>query len=153
MKKGKRVLSRELVLWLALGLTVIGTVWPEYLGDQGNPFLEKFVSEHLLALLGVILAITLASAGNLHLALNRLQEHSGKQFRGTRAAVRKSAYTLIVLFAAALALVIVKPLLAHWQWTTTLFNVLAILIVAVNISVLVDLTRAVFKIPAMPQDT
>lgn len=147
MKKGQ---SKRLIVLIGILLAEIGLVWPEFLGDEGNPFLSRFVSEQLLGLLGVILTITLASASNLHLALNRLEEATGGKVPRTRQALKRSAKTLLFLFSAALGVVVVKPLIAQWTWSAPFANYLALMIVVMNISVLVDLTHAIFKIPPTP---
>lgn len=128
-------------------LTVSASV-PYMLSDEGNAFLKEFVNQELLALLGVIVAITLASASNLHLELNKLQDRTGRDFPRTRAAVRRSAYSLLFLFALAGVLVVVKPLLGADQNATAAANAFAIGIVVFNLAVLVDLTITAFRIPA-----
>lgn len=149
-----RTLAWTGLLCLITILATVSLCRPELLSDQGNAFLKGFVNEHLLALLGVVLAITLASAGNLHLELNKLQEATGKPFAATRRSVKLSAYSLIVLFGLAVALVILKPILIANPGSTgsAAANSLAIVLVVFNLSVLLDLTQAVFKIPAMPSD-
>lgn len=120
-----------------------------WLLDDSNEFLKKFVAEDLLATLGFILAVTLASAASLHLELNKIEDATGKPFTRTRGSVRRSAYSLTGLFAAALALVIVKPLLPPVDFNAAVANSFAILILYFNLSVLYDLTRTVFKIPSV----
>lgn len=54
----------------ALAVVLVCTVYnPSYLSDQ-NEFLHHFVNHELLALLGIIMTITLASAASLHLLIN-----------------------------------------------------------------------------------
>jgi hypothetical protein len=93
--------------------------------------------------------ITLASAANLHLELNKLQEATGEPFVNARKAVKLSAYWLIALFACAFILVLAKPILGGGESLQAGMNSVAIVIVAFNVSVLFDLTRTVFKIPAL----
>lgn len=142
-----RTVAPLMVIALTAILLAISLCFPTYLSDSGNQFLRGFVNQELLSLLGVIVAITLASAGNLHLALNRLQDATGREFPKTRRSVKTSAFSLIVLFAFGAALVIVKPLLGSGDRATGVANVLAISIIAFNLSVLIDLTLAAFKIP------
>lgn len=139
--------SLLLLAILAISLTAISIYNPDLISDHGNSFLRELVGADLLNLLGVILAITLASAGNLHLALNRLQETRGVSFEGTRRFLKASAATLIVTFVAATVLVIVKPLVGGGSPATATVNSIAIVLVAINLLVLIDLTLAVFKIP------
>jgi hypothetical protein len=100
----------------------------------------------------VIVTITLASAANLHLELNKLQEATGEPFLGSRRAIKLSAYCLIILLAFSFVLVIVKPLISSQEHIAAVCNSLAILIFYFNILVLFDLTRTVFKIPALPPE-
>lgn len=121
---------------------------PHLLSDTGNKFLEGFVNQELLALLAVVTTITLASAGNIHLELNKLQDRTGLPFINSRRAVRWSAYSLIVIFAIAGLLVIVKPMLGSDERATAACNSIAIVLVLFSLHVLFDLTRTVFAIPA-----
>jgi uncharacterized membrane protein YidH (DUF202 family) len=102
----------------------------------------------LLGLLGVIVTITLASAGNLHLELNKLQDRTKLPFTRTRTAVRLSAYSLIVIFAVAGVLVVVKPMLGTDMRATAACNAVAVVLIVFSLFVLVDLTRTIFAIPA-----
>lgn len=141
------------IAWTAiLGLTTIllaaSACAPYYLSDQGNEFLKGFVNQELLSLLGVIVTITLASAGNLHLELNKLQDRCGQDFVKTRQSVRWSAYSLIAIFGLGSILVVVKPLLEATQRLTAAANSMAIVIMFFSLFVLLDLIRTTFKIPA-----
>jgi hypothetical protein len=118
------------------------------LSDDGNGFLKGFVNQELLALLGVIVAITLTTTGNLHFELNKLQDRTGAPFAKTRQSVRLSAYSLIVLFLLGALLVIVKPLVGTAPTATAVCNSLAIVIIVFNALVLTDLTVTTFKLPA-----
>src|SRR5690606_5909899 len=93
-------------------VVVLAAAAPSVLSDEKNSFLKDFVNHEFLNVLGVILAITLASAGQIHLALNRIEERQQKIFLiKTRAGVRSAAYWLIGLFLLAVVLVVVKPLI------------------------------------------
>ena len=132
-------------------LTVLLTVSacaPYLLSDQGNKFLAGFVNQELLSLLGVIVTITLASAGNLHLELNKIQDRTKIPFTRTRTAIKLSAYSLIAIFIVAGALVVIKPMLGTDMRATAACNALAIVLIVFSLFVLVDLTRTVFAIPA-----
>ena len=125
---------------------------PSVLSDE-NTFLAGFVGSGLLEMLGVILAITLASSAQLHLEFNKIEEKFG--MRGlvkTRACVRQDTYTLIILFVLGIALVVFKPLLAKEDWSQTLFNGAAMLLLLTNVLLLVSLTRTTFSIPAHVTD-
>jgi len=131
---------------LATVLLSISFAQPWMLNDN-NGFLRGFVNQELLATLGFILAVTLASSASLHLELNKLQDDTGLPFTRTRTAVRRSAYSLLVLFAGAVVLVIAKPLLPAKPPSAALANSAALLIIYFNLMVLYDLTRTVFAIP------
>lgn len=133
---------------MATVLLSISFCQPHLLSDS-NSFLHNFVNHELLATLGFIVAVTLASSGGLHLELNKLEDETGNEFVRTRKSVRRSAYSLIALFAAAGVLVIVKPLLPSFPVNAAVANSIAILIVFFNLSVLYDLTRTTFAIPTV----
>lgn len=129
---------------------------PWILSDN-NIFLKNFVNHQFLNLLGIIIAITLASTANLHLEFNKIEEMAKDTILSkTRVSVKKSAFCLIGLFSAGFLLVIVKPLIQYSAISSALLNGAAILIVAFNILVLIDLKQLVFKIQPMfkmiPQD-
>lgn len=134
-----------MILTLAIGL--ISCAHPQWLSDN-NAFLKGFVNHELLAVLGVIVTITLASAASLHLELNRLEDATNENFSEARTATKAYAYLLIALFALALVLVVLKPLLAINAHLEAAFNGTAIWIITINILSLMDLTGAVFAIPA-----
>jgi len=129
-------------MWVILSFAT-----PWVLGDN-NTFLKNFVNQELLNVLGVFVAITLASTANLHLEFNNIEYAVHKTFlTGTRAAVKKSAFSMIVLFALAVVVVVVKPLFnTSSEITMSFMNGLALLIILFNILVLTDLTKLVFKI-------
>lgn len=120
-----------------------------YLLDDQNRFLAGFIDEDLLSILGFIVAVTLASAASVHFELNRIEDATGKPFARTRASLRKSVYSLIVLFGAAGLVVVIKPLVPSVPHNLAVANSLAIAIVFFNLSVMLDLTRTVFKIPSI----
>lgn len=120
---------------------------PEWLSDDGNSFLKNFVTHELLSVLGVIVTITLASAANLHLEFNRMENDLGESFLDARNSIKAYAVMLILLFAVALMLTIAKPVLADTNVYSAFFNSGAILIIVLNLMALADLTMAVFAIP------
>lgn len=134
----------RLTVLLAVLMTVSFTD-PHLLDDQ-NKFLAGFVDEDLLSILGFIVAVTLASSASIQFELNRIEDVTGKAFVRARASLRKSAYSLIVLFGAAGILVVVKPVVPNVPRNLAVANSLAISIVFFNLSVMLDLTRTVFKI-------
>jgi len=123
---------------------------PSVLSDK-NDFLARFVGSDLLNTLGVILAITLASAAQLHLAFNAIEERVDKVvFRKSRDGIRQASSWLIGLFLASVVLVIVKPLISSKEWAAALCNGAAIEIVVWNILVLISITHGVFGIKPIP---
>lgn len=128
-------------------LLSISACSPFLLSDDGNSFLKGFVNQELLALLGVVVTITLASAGNLHLEINKIEDRTGRAFSKTRRAVKMSAYSLIVIFVLGGALVVIKPMLGNDRHATAACNSVAIVLVLFSLMVLVDITRTTFAIP------
>lgn len=140
---------------VSIGLVVAFAVSaPEALSDK-NAFLANFVNHEILNVLGVILAITLASAGQLHLALNKLEEQYKRPggMRGTRGQVHRAAYWLIGFFVAAVVLVVAKPRIALEPWLQTLFNGAGLIILLCNVLVLISITQIIFKVPAHKDDS
>ncbi len=140
-------------LWLSLFsifsiLLSVSLQRPELL-DDNNLFLKGFVNHELLGTLGFIVAVTLASASNLHIELNKLQDEVGKPFSRARNSLKKSVYTLLLLFGAAVVLVVIKPMLPTngYGESVALLHSGAIVILFFNLSVLYQLTKAVFAIP------
>lgn len=142
-----RILAVLGLIALVIALATISTVQACWLSDDGNMFLKNFVNHELLSFLGVIVTITLASAANLHLEFNRLEDRTKESFPEARGAVKAYALMLMVLFAIAFALVILKPLLGTSITGSAGFNSAAIVIVALNMLSLADLTLTVFRIP------
>jgi hypothetical protein len=128
---------------------ILSVVAPTVLSDR-NSFLKGFVSHELLALLGVIVTITLASAANLHLELNKLEEPVRKRVFGpTRAAIKRSTYWLVAVLSIALVLVVAKPLVIERTATeaqdsaASWFNSASMLVVLFSVLVLADVTQQV----------
>ena len=145
-------MSKTIAWTTLLGMTTVllavSACAPYRLSDTGNSFFRDFVNQNLLSLLGVIVTITLASAGNIHLELNKLQDRTKLPFTKTRGKVKQSAYSLIGILALGGALVVVKPMLGHDDRATAACNSIAIILVVFSLFVLVDLTSTTFTIPA-----
>lgn len=141
-----RILTILALIILTIGIVISSCAYPAWLSDQ-NTFLKGFMNHELLAVLGVVVTITLASAANLHLEFNRLEDEFEEGFAEARSATKGYAYLLIALFVLALCLVVLKPIVAVNPNLESLFNGAGILIIAVNILSLADLTSAVFAIP------
>lgn len=136
-----------ILIALMATLLTISLVHPSFLNDQ-NALLAKFVNDQLLSILGFIVAVTLASAASVHFELNKLEDDAGTSFTRTRRSLRRSSYSLIILFAFAGLIIVIKPLLPSPRYGDAVANSIAIGIVYFNLSVLLDLTRTVFKIPS-----
>jgi hypothetical protein len=143
----KSVAYCTLIVTFAL-VIALSACAPSVLSDS-NTFLKSFADEGLLDVLGVILAITVASAGQLHLTLNQAEERHGKIiFTRTRSGVRTATYMLIALFLVAVLLVVTKPMLSAAPWAQSLFNGSALFIVVWNVLLLLSLTQGIFGIKA-----
>lgn len=137
-------LISSIAVWIILSLAT-----PWVLGD-GNSFLREFVAHEFLNFLGVVVTITLASAANLHLELNKFEEQAKRRiFTNTRYLVKRSAYWMISMLLIAFLVVISKPLALGDNpslITSSLFNGAAVLIIFFNILVLIDLCQTAFKL-------
>jgi hypothetical protein len=132
---------------------------PSWINDH-NHFLAGFVNHEFLALMGVIVSITLASIGQLHLSLNEIEKEAGQRFLiKTRANVRNSAYALILIFVFGFFIVIVKGSIAganpgvkdHIGFA--FINGGAVIILAWASMILTSIVQAVFAIkPRLPND-
>src|SRR4051794_10942065 len=94
---------------------------------------------------------TLASAGQLHLTFNAIEERHCRRFLyGTRAHLRQAAFMLIWLFLGAVALLIVKPLVRTSPTVTSITNGIGLLILLWEVLLMVEITQTVFAIkPAL----
>jgi hypothetical protein len=137
---------------VAAVLAVCVIVVPTWLSDD-NSFVKEYSQHDMLPILGVILAITLASAAQLHLEFNKIEERAGRQvLTRSRAAVRGAAYGLIGLFLAAAALAILKPIFPQTDRSQASFNSLSVFILFWNIIILIEIVQAAFSIPAKLDD-
>jgi hypothetical protein len=119
---------------------------PRILSDK-NDFLRGFVNHEFLGFMGVIVTITLASAGNLFLELVRFEKEAGEPiFVKSKRDVKHSAFTLIVMLLATLLVVTIKPLVIFSQTSEAFVNGAALSIILFSILVLWDLTIAAFKL-------
>jgi len=135
-----------LILFVGVSIALVAAR-PNWVSDQ-NGFLQNFVNHEFLNLLGVILAITLASVANLHLEFNKIEEkHQREGLQRTRQSVKKSAYWLIGLFITGVVIVVIKPLLAGGETAEAVANMAALFIVLWQVLILVNLTQLVFAIP------
>ena len=87
-------------LCVAAGIVVCVSAYaPRWLNDQ-NKFLADFMNYNLLSILGVILAITLASASSMHLKFNDIEERLKRRvMQASRSEIESSSKWLIGIFA------------------------------------------------------
>lgn len=133
---------------LLAALVFVSLWYPGWLNDSGNSFLKNFVGFELLSFLGVVVTITLASASNLHLELNKLEARTQKHFPKTRNSIRLSSYSLIGLLIIGFILAVTKPIVAGNDTCEALWNSSAIVIIVFNVFVLTDITRTTLAIPS-----
>lgn len=140
---------KHVILVVVAGVLMsVVAVRPAWLSDR-NEFLQNFVNHEYLNILGVILAITLASLSQAHLTLNRIEEQRGYEFFGdTRREIKEAAYWLIALFMTGFVITLAKPLLCTSETTVAVANALAVFILTMYVLVLVDITMAMFDIKA-----
>lgn len=131
---------------LTTSVALLTVLKPLVLSDK-NDFLKGFVNHEYLSFMGVLVTITLASAANIHIELNRYDEALGRSaFEKTRTGLRHSAFALIAALCVALVTVILKPLgpdALEWQ---SALNGMAILTIAFSILIVADLTMAAFDL-------
>ena len=94
------------------GVIIVLSAYAPLVLSDNNAFLKDFVNHEFIAVLGIILAITLASIAQLHLAMNQIEERYQQDggLRDTRSGVHLAAHVLIVLFFVGVLLVVIKPL-------------------------------------------
>ena len=135
-----------LLIGSGLSILVIAAARPSWIGEE-NQFLANFVNHEFLNLLGVILAITLASLSQIHLKLNEIEEKINKKvMAGSRAEVKSSAIWLIGLFVAAVIVVLVKPLIRECGIGAEFSNGVALWILLFNVLILSDGTLSIFGV-------
>lgn len=143
-------MNRTIAICLFIGWFVIWAVIlidkPSILGDS-NSFFRGFVNQEFLSFMGVIVTITIGSASNIYLELNKLEEKlDSSTFPKTKRDIKDSAYTLIAALVASVFVVIVKPLFPTTDISTAVLNGCAVTIVIVAVMILIDLTRAAFSL-------
>lgn len=137
----------KIILVVSVGVSVCLVAYrPDWIGDQ-NQFLRDFVNHEYLNILGVILAITLASLSQLHLALGRLQGKLGADgLADIRAEIKSSAVWLILGFILGLLAIILKPLIIFGEAGAASINAFCMIILLFYILILADITLSVFDI-------
>jgi len=148
------VVGAILLVGFALGVILVALCEPALLSDN-NSFLKNFVNHEFLNILGVIVAITAASASSVHLELRRLEaDYNFKNgFENTRKEVKRGAFSLLVLFGLGVILVVIKPLISLEQpKVEALLNGFSLFILFWNILVLWSLLELSFKVGPVSLD-
>ncbi len=137
----------KFILVVAVGVSICLIAYrPEWIGDE-NHFLKNFVNHEYLNILGVILAITLASLSQLHLSLGRLKAQLGSEgLDEIRGEIKSSAVWLILGFIFGLIAVVVKPLVVFGVAGAASVNAFCLVILLFYILILSDITLSVFDI-------
>lgn len=148
-----RPLAYSILAFFAAMSVAVVACRPDWVSDQ-NVFLKDFVGNNFLSLLGVILAITVASVANVHLEFNKIEEKYQKiGLSKSRQNLRKLTYWLISLFLAGVILVVIKPVAAYEPTGQATFNMIALFIVLWHVLILISLTQLVFAIePDVPEN-
>lgn len=135
------------LICLSAIVIVLSATAPNVLGNE-NDFLRGFVTHELLSILGVIVAITLASSANLHLKFNEIEEKYGQPggLADTRRRVHQGAYWLISLFLVSVLIVVLKPNFVGSPWAESLINGSCIVILVWSVLIMVAITRLIFSI-------
>lgn len=97
--------------------------------------------------MGIVVTITLGSAANTYLQLRKI-EHQAEQeiFLRTKAALRKSSFSLILLLAVSVVLIFIKGTIEQDSFAQAYTNAAAILVMIFSILVIFDLTKLALKI-------
>lgn len=147
-----------LISWGAISLSASAFV-PGLFSDK-NVFLKGFITHEFVSFMGVLVTITLASAANLYVELNKLEERRpGVIFKASKKHVRDSAYALIGSLVVSLIVVVTKPWIGVWEHVQSLFNCFALGVIGFAVMILIDLTQAAFDLdpkeipgPELPKD-
>lgn len=140
-----------LLVWVALWVALTAAA-PWTLSDH-NTFMKGFVNEQFLSFMGVIVTITLASAANLFVEVNKLEDRVDRPiFGSTKRHLKDSAFALIWSLVAAVVLVVAKPLVICGERTQAAVNGGALTVIIVSIMILTDLTQAAFALDLRADD-
>ena len=146
-------MNKQIARVVFVSLTVISVVVAvrtDWFSDERNSFLRNFVNQELLTLLGVVLAITLASVASLQVAFDKVKDNiDGLKLTNTRTAVRSAIMSLNWTFLGAVLLVVIKPLMPTGCTLVSLANATALLLVIYYGMTLMELTILTFKMPSL----
>jgi len=134
-----------LILWGAI-VIALSAFAPTPLSDA-NDFLKGFVNHEFLSFMGVVVTITLASAGNLYVEMNKLEDRYDLEiFKRSKKGVKDSAYALVGALVGALLIVLVKPWIPFSEHGEALMNGAALGVILFSIMILIDLLQAAFNL-------
>ncbi|MEN2979666.1 hypothetical protein P7L78_22490 [Tistrella bauzanensis] len=142
---------------LNCGFLSIAIVHPYWLSDEGNVFFRNFVNHEILAFLGFVVTISLASSYNLLVELDKYENDRRDRFFKTRLSLKRTCYTLIIILGVSLFLVAIKSL-ANFELiifgfkisSSIAFNIIAANIMFVALNCVLDMTRSAFRIWSEP---
>lgn len=134
-----------LILWAAISLSA--SAFLPFIFSDKNAFLKGFVTHEFVSFMGVLVTITLASAANLYVELNKLEaRRSGLVFDESKQHVRDSAYALIGSLIVSLVIVVSKPWVGLGLHGQSLVNCFALGVIVFAVMILIDLTQAAFDL-------
>lgn len=117
-----------------------------------NMFLDAFISHEILALLIVILTITLASIGNIHLTLSRMVQRFENKAEGELAAtpardeINSSGWSLLYAFAVCVIVLLIKGGTSSNIYAQSATNGAGLIILLFYMLVLKDIYETVFDL-------
>lgn len=145
------------LIGMATVVAVLTIVHPTILAK--NQFLDSFVSHEILALLIIILTITLASVGNIHLTISRLTARFNNKSEGelaatsARAELNSSAWSLLWSFVVCVSILLIKGSFTKIDHIVSIANGFALIILAFNMMVLHDIYTTIFDLVKQDTDT
>jgi hypothetical protein len=139
-----------IVLLVSGGAFLVLSICAPWTLSDSNAFLSSFVGADFLSLMGIIVTISVASATNLQIEMNKMEERAGfVAFQQSRHAIRESTYALLWSLLFAVVVVVVKPLATSGAIVAALFNSAALLIALFSGLLLADLVASAFGLSAI----
>jgi hypothetical protein len=115
---------------------------PAVLAD--NEFLKGFINHEILSILAVIMTISIATIGTIHIWFNELEaKHEKKVFMRARNEINQNAGLFIILFLAELGILVVRGYFSGNQVAISLFNGFSLLVLLCSVLTLADVIRVV----------
>ncbi|MFK8034356.1 MAG: hypothetical protein AB8B94_09455 [Hyphomicrobiales bacterium] len=133
--------------------TVTTLLRPELLAK--NSFLNSIASHEILGILIVILTVTMASIGNIHLSLGRIRgklAERGKDISAeislARTELSENAWYLFGAFCIMIVALVVKGSTQIIFWVSAVHS-LVLIVLVLNLAILYDIYRSVFMLSAL----